>query len=258
MDSAYPHDHNDIVTEGWFASLTMFAAIQPGGSVRRGERGTCELIVAVPMPLMNGVISIAAEPDPEEIARFAAAPELKAHPWSIQIRAERFDDRIAKIAAEHGLVQRISVPFMRKELTEADTVLPESAASVRALTAADSALYQRSLAAGFEVPREALTRLVSPIALEHPAVRAYVAEVDGVAVATSFAVFVGETAGVFNVSTPPEHRRRGYGTLASAAVLRDAYAMGARTAFLHSAPPAVSLYERLGFRTMENWTVFHA
>jgi len=61
-----------------------------------------------------------------------------------------------------------------------------------------------------------------------------------------------------NISVPEHHRRRGYGRLATAAVLRDAYASGARTAFLHSSPMAVPLYEGMGFRTAGNWTVCHA
>ncbi|MER8226445.1 GNAT family N-acetyltransferase [Streptomyces sp. NPDC094143] len=74
--------------------------------------------------------------------------------------------------------------------------------------------------------------------------------------ATSFGVLVGDAVGVFNVTVLPQHRRRGYGRAATRAVLRDAHAAGARTAFLHSTPPGVPLYEAMGFHTAENWTAF--
>lgn len=57
---------------------------------------------------------------------------------------------------------------------------------------------------------------------------------------------------------PPQYRRRGYGRAATAAVLRDAYEEGARTAFLHASPLGVPLYQVMGFRLTENWTLFTA
>lgn len=257
MGSTYPQSL-DNVAEGWLASLLLFTAVQPSASFRRGDHGTVELISAVPVPTMNGVLTVRPEPDPEEVARFAAAPKPEALPWSIQIRGDRFDDRIVDTAAEHGLKEHTTLPFMLKTLTDADPSLPDAEATVRRLSSTDSALYQRSPAAGFEAPAETFTRLVSSAVMDHPAMRSFVVEAEGSPVATAFAILIGELVGVYNISVPEQHRRRGYGRLATAAVLRDAYAAGARTAFLHGSPMAVPLYEGMGFRTVDDWTVFHA
>ncbi len=252
----------DVIAEGWLATLVMFAAVQPGGSHRRGAHGTCELVTTAPVPAMNGIFAVGPEPDPVEIAEFAASfaasPTAESVPWSIQVRSERFDERIVNTAAEHGLVQRTTEPLMLKDLTEADAKLPESRASVRRLSSEEGALYQRSLATGFEAPAELFERLTSPAVMNHPATWAYLAETEDGPVATALGILVGELVGVYNISVIPEHRRQGYGRLATAAVLREAYAAGAHTAFLGSSEMGLPLYEEMGFRTAENWTLFHA
>lgn len=250
--------HVDAAAEGWLATLVMFAATQPGGSHRRGGHGTCAFVTTAPVAAMNAVFAVGSEADPVEIAEFAASFAASPMPWSIQVRSDRFDERIAVTAAEHGLGRRSTQPFMLKDLTEADAKLPESDASVRRLSSEEGALYQRSLAAGFEAPAELFERLAAPAIMDHPSMRAYVAETEDGPVATSFGVLVGDLVGVYNISVSPEHRRQGYGRLATAAVLRDAYAAEAHTAFLGSSEMGIPLYEEMGFRIMENWTIFHA
>ncbi|MEV5414359.1 GNAT family N-acetyltransferase [Thermopolyspora sp. NPDC052614] len=248
----------DAAAEGWLATLVMFAATQPGGSHRRGDHGTCAVVTTAPAPAMNAVFAVGPEADPAEIAEFAASFASSPLPWSIKVRSDRFDDRIAVTAAEHGLGQRTTQPFMLKDLTAADAELPESAAHVRSLSGEESALYQSSLAAGFEAPAEFFERLAAPAIMNHPAMRAYLVETEDGPVATAFGVLVGELVGVYNISVSPEHRRQGYGRLATAAVLRDAHAAGAHTAFLGSSEIGLPLYEEMGFRIAENWTIFHA
>ena len=87
---------------------------------------------------------------------------------------------------------------------------------------------------------------------------AYVVEVAGAVVGTSFGIRVDDLVGVFNIGVPPEHRRRGYGRVATAVVLRDAYRAGARTAFLQASPLGAPLYATMGFHTAETWTVLTA
>jgi GNAT superfamily N-acetyltransferase len=87
---------------------------------------------------------------------------------------------------------------------------------------------------------------------------AYLVEEAGVPVATSFGVLVNGHVGVFNISTRPPYRRRGYARAATTAVLRDAYTQGARTAFLHCTPAGRGVYESLDFVTSEEWHVYVA
>jgi N-acetylglutamate synthase len=59
--------------------------------------------------------------------------------------------------------------------------------------------------------------------------------------------------GVFNIATPPESRRRGYGAAMTVRVLQDAAAHGCTWAWLQASPDGYPIYERLGFRTLESW-----
>jgi len=54
------------------------------------------------------------------------------------------------------------------------------------------------------------------------------------------------------------HRRRGLGRTATTAVLRDAYACGARVADLKRSPDGKPVYESLGFVAVENWRTYVA
>ncbi|NBH07407.1 GNAT family N-acetyltransferase [Amycolatopsis sp. SID8362] len=243
----------DRAARAWITTMALFAETQPSGFHRDGPAGTAELVTGAPMPLLNGIISTAAEPDADEIAEFAGSPRLTSVAWSLQVRGGRVDDRIAATAAAHDLGQRTLLPFMLKDLESA--VEPEAIA-VREVSSVDSALYRTTMAAGYEGPAELFSVFAAPSVLDHLAMHGYVAEIDGTGVATSFGVLVDDMVGVFNIAVPPPFRRRGYGRAATAAVLRDAYALGARTAFLHASPLGVPLYEAMGFVHAENWSLF--
>jgi GNAT superfamily N-acetyltransferase len=258
METDVTRNPVDIAAEAWMTSLAMFVATQPGGFYRTGTHGTSELVTGAPMPFLNGVISTRHEADIEEVAAFAASSRLKAVSWSIQVRGERVDGQIASTAADHGFGQQTTLPFMIKELTERDAQVSDADPVVRRVPGTEGDLYQRVMAAGYEGPVEIFAIFSSPAVMDHPSMRAYVVEVEGVPVATSFGILVNDLVGVFNIAVPPQFRRRGYGKAATAAILREAYAAGARTAFLHASSMGVPLYQAMGFRIAENWTVFTA
>lgn len=54
-------------------------------------------------------------------------------------------------------------------------------------------------------------------------------------------------------ATPPENRGHGYGAAITARAVRDGFTSGARFAWLHSSPEGFGVYEKLGFRTVEEW-----
>ena len=64
---------------------------------------------------------------------------------------------------------------------------------------------------------------------------------------------MADGVGIFNIATPPGSRRRGYGAAMTARVIADGLSDGGRWAWLQSSPAGYSIYERLGFRTLESW-----
>ncbi|MEV4533660.1 GNAT family N-acetyltransferase [Asanoa sp. NPDC049518] len=246
----------DDLVEAWRRAIVLCTEALPGSYERLGPRGTAELVTGLPVPTMNGVIQIGPAVDADEVAAFAASPRLADLPWSLQVRNADAAERVAAVAADHKLDRSSLLPFMVKELTDADATTDEP--TVRRISGAESDLYRRALAAGFEAPEHIFTGFSAPALLDNPAMAPYVVEVAGAVVATSFGVRVDDTVGVFNISVPPEHRRRGYGRIATAAVLRDAYREGARTAYLNASVMGEPLYAAMGFRTAETWSVFTA
>jgi ribosomal protein S18 acetylase RimI-like enzyme len=249
------NDQNDVdaAVRAWVRAISWLADALPGGYHRAGEHGTYELMTGVPLPGVNGVVATRRSADEAEIAAFADSPRLAVAPWSIQVRGDEVPAEVELTARKHGLDQRSSLPFLLKPLTEADgEVVP----GVRRIGGDERDTYLRTLAAGYEAPEELLASFAAEAVVDHPAMSAYLAEEDGVPVATSFGVLVGDLVGVFNIATSPAFRRRGHGRRATQAVLHDAYGSGARTAFLHASSSGLRLYERMGFVARENWTLF--
>ncbi|HEV7709432.1 MAG TPA: GNAT family N-acetyltransferase [Asanoa sp.] len=241
-----------VAARAWVRAIALCVEALPGGFHRTGPHGTTEMITGIPVPTLNGVLAVAGPADVDEVSAFAGSPRLTELPWSVQVRGGDDAERVAAVAAGHGLTQRVPLPFMLKELTGPVDADP----TVRRVSGADGDLYRKALAEGYEGPESIFDGFSRPALLDHPAMRGYVVEVAGTVVATSFGVLVGDQVGVFNIAVPPEHRRRGYGRAATAAVLRDGYAAGARHAFLHATPLGVPLYESMGFQTAQTWAVF--
>ncbi|WP_250030184.1 GNAT family N-acetyltransferase [Paractinoplanes maris] len=248
-------DAAGTASRAWLGALKLLAGSQRRGYFREMPGGTAEIVTGAPFPSLNGVAAVTLDPSPDEIAELAGSPRLQEVSWTIHVRGDDVDERIAEIASKHGLTGSMSQPFLVRALTDADAA---GVPFARRITDADSVTYQRTMAAGFEAPEPLFTIFAEPAVLALPGASGYLVEVDGVPVATAFGVQVGDQVGVFNIAVPPAFRSKGYGRLATAAVLHDAYAAGARTAFLHATPDGLSLYRAMGFELAENWTVFAA
>ncbi|MBM2622752.1 GNAT family N-acetyltransferase [Actinoplanes sp. LDG1-06] len=245
----------DTAARAWLDAVRMLAGTQHNGFFRRTPGGTAELITGAPFPALNGVAAISRKPSAEEISEFSDSPRLREVPWTIHVRGDAIEPEVVAVADDHGLAKRLALPLMVRELTEEDAAEVPGA---RRISAADGLAYQRTMAAGFEAPEPLFAIFADPAVIDMASGRAYLVEVDGVPVATAFGLIAGDVVGVFNIAVPPAFRRKGYGRRATAAVLRDAYRDGVRTAFLHSSVPGMPLYLDMGFQVAENWSVFSA
>lgn len=246
-----------IAAEAWAKAIGTLTGIVPGGVLEYGARGTVLALTGSRLTSLNAVASLTTEPDPDEIAAFAAAAAKRAEvPWTVQLRSEP-DEVVPRIAADYGLTVRSRHPFMIKHL-DGEAAAPGRADSltVRVVEGDESEKFLSMVSAGFEAPRAMFALVASGLVLDGPGMTAYLAEVDGVAVATGFGVVVGDCLGVFNISTLPEFRRRGYGRAVTEAVLRGGRAQGARMAFLHASTAGLPVYRSLGFHVAEQWTYF--
>jgi predicted GNAT family acetyltransferase len=77
-------------------------------------------------------------------------------------------------------------------------------------------------------------------------------------VTTGLGVTIDTSVGIFNIATPPEFRRRGYGAAVTARAITDGLEAGATWAWLQSSAIGLRVYEALGFRTSEEWTCWQS
>ena len=77
--------------------------------------------------------------------------------------------------------------------------------------------------------------------------RHFLGRVQGEPAATCSVFFGAGVAGIYDVATLPEHRRRGLGAAVTRAATSAAIAGGYRMAILHSSTAGAAMYRALGF-----------
>jgi N-acetylglutamate synthase len=97
-------------------------------------------------------------------------------------------------------------------------------------------------------PLEWMLALFTPELLRLSGFAVYLGRVEGEEVTVAMAYRTGSEVGIFNVGTPPEHRRRGYGAAVTAHAVRSAFEEGADLGWLQTTKIGESVYRALGFR----------
>jgi GNAT superfamily N-acetyltransferase len=108
---------------------------------------------------------------------------------------------------------------------------------------------------GFEAPPEIFLSVYTPTVFTFPGITCYLGSVGDRAVTVGVCAHVGDIAGIFSVATPTEHRRRGYASSLVFQAAQDAFQAGANLTYLQASPMGCSVYQRLGFRTVEHYRV---
>jgi len=111
-------------------------------------------------------------------------------------------------------------------------------------------------AAGFEMPAEMVIPFIGEELWTRPGATVYVGYADGRAVTSGFGVRTGRTIGVFTIGTAPDARGRGYGTAMTARVVADGAAAGCDVAVLQASSMGRPIYERMGFRLVQEYDAY--
>ena len=76
----------------------------------------------------------------------------------------------------------------------------------------------------------------------------YLGLVSDVPVCTALSFHPDEVAGLYMISTLPEYRGKGYGTLVTVSAIENCFGSGAETIILHASGMGENIYRRLGFK----------
>jgi ribosomal protein S18 acetylase RimI-like enzyme len=232
--------------------MELISANDAKGRAEKSEHGSWLLITQLHTATLNGVFSESRHPDTDEMASLAESFTDIDLPWCMQVRSSP-DAELLRVAAEHGLIRRSRVPFMACT-PETVTYRADPAMSIRPVSGAQARVYVSTLTAGFESPIGLFGDVFTGPMLDTEGLTAYLVEVDGQPVATGLSVLTGGQVGLFNIATRPTHRGLGYGRAVTERAMRDGFAAGASAAFLTTTVSGLSLYESVGFSTVENWT----
>ena len=235
---------------GWLDVL----ARQPGA-----ERRDCWVITDVPFSLCNSVVmptwdEATADERIDEVLAEGRRRGVAQLWWTGRTCAP--PDLVERLEAR-GVVRDVEpMPGMALELADlppaSETPVPAGLRIEPVIDAAGLAAFAEPVGSAFGFPADGLASIVAAFAdyaasgaedeLHH-----WVGyERDRPVAAASILVRDG-IAGLYNVSTVADARRRGYGAALSVAALRGAAAAGAEHAILHASPGGLPIYQRLGF-----------
>jgi len=219
------------------------------------RRDGYELLVfpMFPLPSFNGIWE---ETDAAAEALESVRADVKGMglPFGVTVRQNR-TPAVEERARSLGLTTELQTPGM--VVTPEELQLPDTELEILRIKTADGLAQALAVAAtGFEIPAELLAALYLFEVAELEGIEYYLARLHERDVCTAIGYTVDDAVGIFNVATPPEFRRRGYGSIVTAHAIRAGFEAGADFAYLQSSSLGESVYRRLGFRQVDVYTIF--
>ena len=126
----------------------------------------------------------------------------------------------------------------------------------RVITQEDLTIIQKLAADGFEMPLELTERYTNGSLGIPDSFRYYLLD-NGVPVSTSHFIRIGSFLGCWDVATPKEHQRKGYGDELMRWVFATHAAMGDDLVVLQASAAGQPLYRRLGYQFLEHIQSWH-
>lgn len=210
----------------------------------------------IPFPLCNSVLRANLAPEGVDAAVEAAMARGKSRNvpmlWWTGPATRPSDLGVALEA--HGFVRQDDAPGMAMDLRSLreDVPTPPGFTLEKINDAEALRQWRHPFVVGFGMPDfavDALMGLFERISFgQRLPLHHYLGRLDGEPVAGGSVYLGAGVAGVYNVVTVPEARRRGIGALITLALLRDALAAGYRVGILHTSKMGLNVYRQLGFQ----------
>jgi len=220
----------------------------------RSMPGAFGMVTGVPFPTLNGAWLYQADADPVAVCDVLGAVADEGAPYGLQAVPECVG--VGEVVARSvGLTRGPDIPLMT--LRDPGPAVLVDGLVMRELRHADFDLRTEVAASAFEVDTAAIRRATALFA-PMPGYRMFIGEVDGVPVTTAVTISDTESVGIFDVATPAQFRGHGYGAAITAYATRAGFVGGVSWAWLQSSMEGFGVYERLGFRTVEQWALWLA
>jgi ribosomal protein S18 acetylase RimI-like enzyme len=232
----------DVNLAATWSSLGRSCGAALGGS------DECPFVATgIPAAFFNGVYATRRVDDPDAVV--GAAIEFmseRAVPWLMWVR-EGVDDALLDAGRRRRLRDAGGPPAMVLPTIGRVPDRPDGL-EIEVVTDRGGLDTFRDVAArGFEMPLEVVERFMTSATLAAPTNVAAIGAVDGVAVSVALASVTGSTVGIYNVATPEEHRRRGYGEAVTWAGIQAGTELGGDHAALQASELGAPVYRSMGF-----------
>jgi ribosomal protein S18 acetylase RimI-like enzyme len=164
-----------------------------------------------------------------------------------------------KIFSRYGLRPLTEAPGMYAErLRPPHRTLPSL--EVRPTTDDSTrAAFAEIMSLGFEIPYAVCTAVYGSELAWKSALQGYVGYMDGRAVTTAATAITGDVIGMYSVATLPQYRRLGFAEAIMRQVIeRVKQNTGVEATVLQTTRSGLSLYEKMGYRKVTNFSVYIA
>ena len=216
------------------------------GAVGGSDRCTFAA-TGIPAAFFNGAYAAGPVDDPEQVVADAIAFMAQQQvPWLLWVR-DGVQDGLLDAGRRAGLTDAGGPPAMA--LAALDEIPPRPD-GLEVWTVRDPAGVEtfRELAArGFEMPLEIAATLITDSLVDEPAIGMVVGSVAETPVSCALVSITGTTAGIYNVATPPEFRRHGYGAALTWAAIAEGIRRGCDHAVLQASHLGAPVYRAMGF-----------
>ena len=236
------------VAESWQEVVPCVA----GARLSRQD-GVVALVTGQPSATMNAVWVERANRSPAVVSAMLDEVAATGLPHALHLRPDS-DHALAELAGQRGMKSSGEIPIMRLDTAPADR--HPAGLSIRRLAPGEGLAHAQVASVAFDHPQEDSLRMCNPKLLSRDSFRAYVGEVDGQPVTTAVSVTRGGHTGIFGVATLPDFRNRGFGAAITARASADGLAAGAYWCWLQSSDAGYSVYQGLGFKTIERWQLW--
>lgn len=243
--------------ENLIESTRIVGSQVPGAVVREWD-GVVLVATGLPLRLFNQVLIADDDARAEDVAAAVALTRDRGDRFVVNLR-RGVDDRHLPLMGELGLVPLSDDPWMPgmalHPLPGTGSVSPAPGHEIRRVTSrAGVDDHLRTAADGFGMPRAWVQDVLNERVAAREDVAVYVGYTDGVPVTTGLGVRTGRTIGIYNIATVETARRRGYGAAMTMRIVDDGAAAGCDVAILQASDMGFAIYERLGFRTVVEYT----
>lgn len=229
----------------------------PGGAVAEWD-GVTAVASGLAEPQFNRLFLFAPVPRPGAvIARARRFFDEAGLPWCV-IASPEAAAGFAPAARESGFLAGPSVPLMvLAPIPHEGKAMPGlEIRRVRDQPEAD--VFVRTMERGFEARAGLFDVFASPGVWSAEGAAYYLGYSAGEPVATISRVAYACSAGIFNVSTVPRHRRHGVAEAMTWHAVHEALAIGCTSSSLQATRMGMPVYARMGFEHVANYSVWYA